>query len=106
MRTTSGLQAVIELKIGDKWSATVLKNTIRKQLVDKYMAPENSRAGCLLVTIIDRNKKWKHPNKKVLIDINGLENLLKEEVKQVEKEISIVSPIFLDIWILNLDHRL
>ena len=59
--TTSEQQAVIELKLGDGRSGRDLRDTIKEQLVTKYMAPDNCRAGCLLVTVAS-NHTWKHPD--------------------------------------------
>ena len=59
--TGSEHEAIIELKIGEKdRSAADLKATIKDQLVVKYMAAENSRAGCLLITI-KSPRTWLHP---------------------------------------------
>jgi len=49
--TGSKQQATIELKLGDNRSATNLFNTIKDQLLTKYMAADECRAGCLLVTV-------------------------------------------------------
>ena len=54
-------EAVIELKRADDRSASDLRNAICDQLVKKYMAAENSRSGCLLVTL-PKDRKWKHPD--------------------------------------------
>ncbi len=59
--TGSEHEAIIELKIGEKdRSAADLKATIKDQLVVKYMAAENSRAGCLLITV-NSARTWLHP---------------------------------------------
>ena len=50
-------EAVIELKLAENWSASELRAAIEGQLVQKYMAPENRRSGCLLVTL-GRDRKW------------------------------------------------
>ena len=49
-------EAVIELKIADRRSARDLRDTIYDQLVTKYMAADNSRSGCLLVTLAKGQK--------------------------------------------------
>ena len=85
--TGSEHQAVIELKIGEKSrSAADLKATIKDQLVTKYMAPENSRAGCLLISI-NQPRKWRHPETGALLDLAGLLNLLNEEAVRIEQEL-------------------
>ena len=57
----SNHEAVIELKIADRWSARELRNTIYDQLVTKYMAAENSKSGCLLVALA-KDRTRKHPD--------------------------------------------
>ncbi|MGR9476936.1 hypothetical protein [Rhizobium leguminosarum] len=80
-------EAVIEIKIGDNhWSAGVLRDTIRRQLVEKYMAPENRCSGCLMITVHGR-KKWKHPDTRSSIDASGLSELLETEARVVERDI-------------------
>ena len=53
-------QAVIELKLGARWSGRDLRDAIKDQLVTKYMAPDECRCGCLLVTVA-KNRTWEHP---------------------------------------------
>jgi hypothetical protein len=69
---TSAQQATIELKIGEKpRSAADLRATIKDQLLTKYMAAEDCRSGCLVVTIAS-DKTWRHPDTKKRLDFNGL----------------------------------
>ncbi|WLI89389.1 hypothetical protein Q4S45_22290 [Massilia sp. R2A-15] len=76
-RTPPDLQATIELKIGEKdRSAKDLCDTIEMQLVNKYMAYSQARTGCLLVTIADPKRRWKHPDTGRLIDHVKLQELL------------------------------
>ncbi|MNJ87957.1 hypothetical protein D3C87_54930 [compost metagenome] len=87
MRSTiSDHQAVIELKVADERSGRDLRDTIRNQLVERYMKPSTSRAGCLLVTV-SKDRKWEHPETKELLDFNGLRKFLDEEAKAVEAEL-------------------
>ena len=85
--TASRYQAVIELKIGDKrkHSARVLLDTIENQLVRKYMAAENCRAGALVVTLA-KDREWEHPDKARKIDVVELISLLSKEAKRIEEE--------------------
>lgn len=77
-------EAVIELKRADDRSASDLRNAISKQLVAKYMAPETTRSGCLLVTVaVDR--RWKHPDTEVLVGLCELKSLLEDEAKHIEQ---------------------
>ena len=97
-------EAVVELKIGDNnWSAKVLRDTIREQLVEKYMAPENRRSGCLMITV-HGSKKWQHPDTKIALDVKGLQELLDAEARKVEKNMG--SGVRLSIAIIDLRPRL
>jgi hypothetical protein len=69
---TSQQQAVIELKVGEKnWSGRELRSVLKDQLVSKYMAPENCRTGCLLITVAS-DRKWEHPDMAPLKQTCGL----------------------------------
>jgi hypothetical protein len=84
--TGSEHEAIIELKIGDKdRSAADLKATIKDQLVVKYMAPENCRAGCLLITV-KSSHTWLHPETKASLDFAQLIAMLNEEAARIEME--------------------
>jgi hypothetical protein len=69
--TPSDQQAVIELKVGDRRSGRDLRDTLRAQLVTKYMAPEVCRSGCLLVTI-SKTRNWDHPDSGEPLDAVGM----------------------------------
>ena len=77
-------EAVIELKLADGRSARDLRDTIYDQLVTKYMAAENSRSGCLLVTLA-KDRRWEHPDSGTRIDLPELVSLLHDEAKRVEE---------------------
>ncbi len=84
--TGSEHEAVIELKIGEKKrSAAELKATIRKQLVEKYMAAENIRAGCLLITV-NSPRTWKHPDTNKDVNLEALIEMLNEEARRIEQD--------------------
>lgn len=88
MRSTSGQEATIELKIGDqKWSGADLKRTLREQLLDKYMAADHCKAGCLMVTVAS-SRKWQHPDTNAKIDLHELRTLLEEEATKIMDEVS------------------
>ena len=76
-------EAVIEVKRADDRSGRDLRDTIHDQLVKKYMSAENTRSGCLLVTLA-KNRKWRHPDTRKLIGKSGLVSLLREEARRVE----------------------
>ncbi len=84
LSTASAHEAVIELKLGDKrYSAQELRNAIESQLVRKYMAADNRRAGALLMTLAE-DKTWKHPDDQRKIDVDGLLGLLNNEADRVQ----------------------
>jgi hypothetical protein len=84
--TGSEHEAIIELKIGEKdRSAAELKATLKDQLVAKYMAAKNCRAGCLLITI-KSPRNWQHPETGALMNFTGLLAMLNEEAAKIEKE--------------------
>lgn len=101
--TISNHEAIIELKLADNRTATDLKDTIYNQLVKKYMAPENSRSGCLLITLA-KDRKWEHPLTKNRIDLDELRTLLKEEAKRVMSEMA--GTVSLLVHIIDLRPRL
>ena len=82
---TSEQQAVIELKLGDKRSGRDLRDTVKDQLVTKYMAPHACRSGCLLVTI-NHSRKWDHPDTGESLDVVGLETMLQTEAEKITNE--------------------
>jgi hypothetical protein len=78
LRAVSGYQATIELKVGEKdRSARELCETIPKQLVKKYMAHREARTGCLIVTVADPARRWRHPETGARIDRVELQALLQ-----------------------------
>lgn len=80
--------ATIELKLGEKKrSATELRATLRNQLLSKYMAPTNARAGCLLITI-SKKRKWQHPDTGISLDLVGLIDMLNDEAKKIQLELA------------------
>jgi hypothetical protein len=80
--TASDQQGVYELKLGDGRPGSDLFNTIRDQLLTKYMAPEECRAGCLVVTIA-KDRKWQHPKTEQLIGFDELIAVLNEEAERL-----------------------
>lgn len=84
--TGSKQQGTIELKLGDERSGADLFNTIRDQLLTKYMAADECRAGCLLVTIA-KGRKWEHPRTGKKIGFEELMAVLNEEAERLSKEL-------------------
>ncbi|MDY1549557.1 hypothetical protein [Luteibacter sahnii] len=84
--SASSVTGVIELKVGENASAAELRDTIQGQLVRKYLAPKDRRAGCLLVTV-GRNRGWSHPDTGERIGVDGLRQLLSAEAKRTEQQL-------------------
>lgn len=88
LRSVSGHQATIELKVGEKSrSARMLRDTVEKQLVNKYMAHKMARTGCLLVTVSNPKKRWQHPETKALIDRFQLQELLDTAAQAAQQRL-------------------
>ncbi|MCY4463700.1 MAG: hypothetical protein OXC26_25390 [Albidovulum sp.] len=101
--TASEHEAVIELKIAEKWSANELRSAVFDQLVKKYMAPENRRSGCLLITVA-KDRKWKLPDNETKIGPSELKSLLCHEAKRVEEKVG--GGVKLSVHLLDLRPRL
>jgi hypothetical protein len=84
--TGSKQQGTIELKLGDGRSGADLFNTIHDQLLTKYMAADDCRAGSLLVTVA-RDRQWEHPQTGKRIGAEELEALLSDEAERLSKEL-------------------
>jgi len=83
LRSMSGQHAVIELKIGEKRrSAAALRAALRDQLVEKYMASDECRVGCLMITIAT-NRSWTQPGSGTTLDFLGLIEWLNAEGQQL-----------------------
>ncbi|WMT73935.1 hypothetical protein [Bradyrhizobium sp. Ash2021] len=87
LRSTSSKQiGTIELKLGDGRSGRDLFNTIKDQLLTKYMAADECRAGCLLVTIA-KERNWDHPKSGKQINFDQLMIVLSEECERLSLEL-------------------
>lgn len=75
-------EAVIELKLAERWSARDLRGAIGSQLVEKYLVTENRSSGCLLITLA-KDRTWEHPDTGARIGPSELETLLCEEAERV-----------------------
>lgn len=88
LRSVSGYQATIELKVGEKSrSGRELRDTVEDQLVKKYMAHKMAKAGCLLVTVSNPNKCWQHPETKSRIDRFQLQELLDDAAQAAQQRL-------------------
>ncbi len=84
--TIPSQQATIELKVGERdWSASVLRDKLRTQLVDQYMAAEDCRAGCMLITVAT-NRHWQHPETNKQMTFDELITFLCEEAEKIVQE--------------------
>lgn len=77
----SGLKAVLEIKIADKWTLTELERALRDQLVGKYMRHSDCKAGCLLLTWRGEKKSWGRGER---LTFGQLVERLREKAKAVE----------------------
>jgi hypothetical protein len=84
--TGSKRQGTIELKLGDDRPGTDLFNTLRDQLLTKYMASDECRAGCLVVTIA-KERRWEHPKTGSKVNFEELIALLNEEARRLSEEL-------------------
>lgn len=88
LRSVTGYQATIELKIGEKGrSARDLCDTIDEQLVKKYMAHRDARTGCLLISVSDPDRYWQHPETGERIDRVGLQTLLQAKADEAQRQL-------------------
>lgn len=85
LRSPYDQQATIELKIGEKWSAAELKRALKEQLVGKYMAAANSRAGCMVVTTASA-RSWKDPETGQALDFQQLIDMLNQYGAKLQEE--------------------
>jgi hypothetical protein len=87
LRSTSSKQiGTIELKLGDGRSGADLFRTIKDQLLTKYMAADECRAGCLLVTIA-KERQWDHPKTGKKIGFDQLMVVLNKEADRLSQEL-------------------
>jgi hypothetical protein len=98
--TASDKEAIIELKLANNRTLTDLRDTIKKQLVTKYMAPANSRSGCLMVTL-STERKWIDPIKKSKVGFPQLIDILKKEAAKIVDDLGGS----LDLHVCGLDLR-
>jgi len=104
MRSTSGQEATIELKVGEQgWSGAVLRSTLRDQLLTKYMAADRCKTGCLMVTVAS-SRQWQHPDTHAMMNLEQLRTLLEEEADKIMKEMGHEVRIL--VKVLDLRSRL
>jgi hypothetical protein len=84
--TVSKHEAIIELKLADNRTFKDLRDTIKDQLVTKYMAAENSRAGCLMITL-SKERRWHDPVQMKQIKFPKLISILQKEAERIVEEL-------------------
>ncbi|MBB3180959.1 ATP-binding protein [Variovorax sp. Sphag1AA] len=86
LRALSDHQVTIELKVGEKSrSGKELRDTVEDQLVKKYMQFSKARTGCLIVTVSDPTKRWRHPDTGVRMDRAQLQEMLEEAAQLAQQ---------------------
>ncbi|TXM63792.1 hypothetical protein [Methylobacterium sp. WL120] len=85
--TASSQQGTIELKLADDRSGRDLFDTLREQLLKKYMAADDCRAGCLLVTIA-REREWDDPVTGKRVNFDELMRVLNKEAEAISRDLS------------------
>lgn len=104
-RAASLYNATIELKIGEKSrSGRELRDTIEDQLVQKYMAHSKARTGCLIVTVANPEKRWKHPDTGARLDWQQLQLMLDEAAQLAQLRLGGDARVMARV--LNLTPRL
>lgn len=101
--TISTHEAIIELKLADARTARDLRDTVRDQLVTKYMAAETSRSGRLLITLA-KDRQWDHPDGGSRIGLEDLVSLLRAEAALIVA--SLGDTLRLHVHALDLRPRL
>lgn len=101
--TGSAQQGVIELKRAEGFSGKVLFETISDQLAHRYLAPENRRAGILVITLAS-DRKFEHPETGVRLDVDVFLALLRREAERVEQHLGFT--VRIGVRILDLRPRL
>ena len=86
------LVSTIEVKCANKWSYNELVDSLKNQLVGKYMRDRNSRHGVLLVGHLGGREHWKAPDGKDL-PFNDLIEALQKEADRIASSDSHVSSL-------------
>ena len=86
------LVSTIEIKCANKWSYNELVDSLKNQLVGKYMRDRNSRHGVLLVGHLGGRQHWKAPDGNDL-PFNDLIEALQKEADRIANSDSHVSSL-------------
>ena len=98
----ASLEAVIELKIGERWSIAQLTLALREQVVGRYMAPENRRVGALVISWAGR-KTWQEPGTRRKVKFDDLIKRLDAYAQELVQGLG--DDAFLTVRGLNLAPR-
>lgn len=101
--TGADQEGVIELKRAEGFSGRVLLDTIFDQLVQKYLAPHNRRAGLLVISVATK-KHFEHPETGARLNPEEFLATLKIEAARIER--SLAHEVSIDVRILDLRPRL
>ncbi|MBB3835277.1 hypothetical protein FHR55_003521 [Xanthomonas arboricola] len=102
--TSSDQECVIELKLGNKkYSVDDFHEALRDQLVNRYLAPEDRRVGCLLIALsLDRT--WDHPDTGKPMDVVDLVEWLRARADEIVAASGY--ELYLSVRLLDLRDRL
>ena len=103
LSTASEQQGVIELKRAEGFSGRILFETIFDQLAHKYLAPENRRAGVLVITH-SSDRTFEYPDPSSRIKPEEFLVHLKTEAARVEQHLG--NGVQIGVRILDLRPRL
>lgn len=101
--TAADQEGVIELKRAEGFSGRVLFETIFGQLVQKYLAPRNRRAGLLVISLATKGH-FEHPESGERLTPEEFLAVLKVEAKRIEQHLG--HEISIDVRLLDLRPRL
>ncbi len=84
-------KVAVEIKLAEKdRSVKDLEDALHHQLIGKYLRHENCRGGCLLLTLADPKRTWRHPQTNVVMSFEQVIEHLKERAKQAELASNLV----------------
>jgi hypothetical protein len=88
------LVSTIEVKCANKWTYTELVDSLKDQLIGKYMRDQNSHHGVLLLGHLGGKERWKAPDGEDL-PFNDLIGALQKEADRIASRNSQVSSLAL-----------
>ncbi|GAB5606491.1 NACHT domain-containing protein [Sideroxyarcus sp. TK5] len=83
----NGLNSLpIEVKLAERWPASVLFERLENQLVGQYLRPANIRHGLYVLGNTVTSKHWKMPGSGRKVDFHELISLLQERARSLQTE--------------------